>query len=125
MSARAAGGGGEATVVVQTTPGENTTLRFVLVVGNRTFPSARSAGGPGSGGGVRQGFVGYYARQSGWAQCWAEARRRWEGRWQSAFVPHNGHYSGYLPVGNTSGVPGFIHYWLILSERDPENDPLV
>ena len=20
-------------------------------------------------------------------------------------------YSGYLPVGKTSGVPGFIHYW--------------
>ena len=35
------------------------------------------------------------------------------------------HYSGYLPVGSTSGVPGFIHYWLILSENDPTNDPLV
>ena len=35
------------------------------------------------------------------------------------------HYSGYLPVGKTSGVPGFIHYWLIMSERDPVNDPLV
>ena len=35
------------------------------------------------------------------------------------------HYSGYLPVGNTSGAPGFIHYWLILSENDPENDPLL
>jgi len=34
-------------------------------------------------------------------------------------------YSGYLPVGKTSGVPGFIHYWLILSERDPASDPLV
>jgi len=35
------------------------------------------------------------------------------------------HYSGYLPVGNLSGTKGFIHYWLILSERDPANDPLV
>jgi len=34
-------------------------------------------------------------------------------------------YSGYLPVGNSSGTPGYIHYWLILSERDPEHDPLV
>ena len=29
------------------------------------------------------------------------------------------HFSGYLPVGKTSGVPGFIHYWLILSENAP------
>ena len=35
------------------------------------------------------------------------------------------HYSGYLPVGTTSGSPGFIHYWLILSERSPATDPLV
>ena len=35
------------------------------------------------------------------------------------------HYSGYLPVGKTSGSPGYIHYWLILSERAPETDPLV
>ena len=55
------------------------------------------------------------------------------------------HYSGYLPVGNTTGVPGFIHCaslpptpvapltrlsagradWLIMSENDPANDPLV
>ena len=35
------------------------------------------------------------------------------------------HYSGYLPVGKTSGKTGFIHYWLILSENDPDNDPLV
>lgn len=35
------------------------------------------------------------------------------------------HYSGYLPVGNTSGVPGHIHYWFIESENDPENDPVV
>ncbi len=35
------------------------------------------------------------------------------------------HYSGYLPVGKTSGVPGQIHYWYIESERDPENDPVV
>ena len=35
------------------------------------------------------------------------------------------HYSGYLPVGKTSGVPGYIHYWYIESESDPTNDPLV
>ena len=35
------------------------------------------------------------------------------------------HFSGYLPVGKTSGVPGFIHYWLILSENAPATDPLV
>ena len=35
------------------------------------------------------------------------------------------HYSGYLPVGKTSGQPGQIHYWLIESERDPANDPVV
>lgn len=35
------------------------------------------------------------------------------------------HYSGYLPVGKTSGSPGFIHYWLIMSENKPETDPLV
>ena len=35
------------------------------------------------------------------------------------------HYSGYLPVGTTSGVPGHIHYWFIESENDPANDPVV
>ena len=36
------------------------------------------------------------------------------------------HYSGYLPVGNTSGAGlGFLHYWLIESEGAPETDPLV
>ena len=35
------------------------------------------------------------------------------------------HYSGYLPVGEISGVPGQLHYWLIESENDPVNDPLV
>ena len=34
-------------------------------------------------------------------------------------------YSGYLPVGNTSGTPGFIHYWFIPSQRDPASDPVV
>jgi carboxypeptidase C (cathepsin A) len=28
-------------------------------------------------------------------------------------------------VGNTSGVPGHIHYWFIESENDPANDPVV
>ena len=35
------------------------------------------------------------------------------------------HFSGYLPVGAASGVPGHIHYWLVLSERAPASDPLV
>ena len=37
------------------------------------------------------------------------------------------HYSGYLPVGSTSGKPGKIHYWLILAEApvDPAKAPLV
>ena len=35
------------------------------------------------------------------------------------------HYSGYIPVGKTSGVPGHIHYWFIESENDPVNDPIV
>lgn len=34
-------------------------------------------------------------------------------------------YSGYLPVGKTSGVKGHIHYWFIESESDPVNDPVV
>ena len=34
-------------------------------------------------------------------------------------------YSGYIPTGNISGVPGFIHYWFIESQRDPANDPVV
>ena len=34
-------------------------------------------------------------------------------------------YSGYIPVGKTSGVPGHIHYWFIESENDPINDPVV
>jgi hypothetical protein len=33
-------------------------------------------------------------------------------------------YSGYIPVGNTSGVPGFIHYWFIVSQNAPETDPV-
>jgi serine carboxypeptidase-like clade 1 len=35
------------------------------------------------------------------------------------------HYSGYLPVGKTSGVPGMIHYWFIESEGDPASDPVA
>eukprot|EP01043_Picozoa_sp_COSAG02_P080829 COSAG02_NODE_19415_length_883_cov_0.737245_1_plen_157_part_01 len=35
------------------------------------------------------------------------------------------HYSGYLPVGKTSGVPGMIHYWFIESESDPSSDPVA
>ena len=35
------------------------------------------------------------------------------------------HYSGYLPVGTTSGKPGFIHYWLIMCEFNPASAPLV
>jgi len=34
-------------------------------------------------------------------------------------------YSGYLPVGKASGSAGMIHYWFILSENDPKNDPVV
>ncbi len=35
------------------------------------------------------------------------------------------HYSGYLPVGKLSGTAGHLHYWLIESENDPANDPIV
>ena len=35
------------------------------------------------------------------------------------------HYSGYLPVGKTSGAPGMIHYWYIECETDPANAPIV
>jgi len=35
------------------------------------------------------------------------------------------HYSGLIPVGEISGVPGHLHYWLIESENDPKNDPIV
>ena len=34
-------------------------------------------------------------------------------------------YSGYMPVGKTSGTPGFIHYWFIESQGDPKKDPVV
>ena len=35
------------------------------------------------------------------------------------------HYSGLIPVGKISGTPGHLHYWLIESESDPANDPVV
>lgn len=35
------------------------------------------------------------------------------------------HYSGYLPTGKETGAPGQLHYWLIESENDPKNDPIV
>lgn len=35
------------------------------------------------------------------------------------------HYSGYVPVGELSGVKGQLHYWFIESEDSPENDPVV
>ena len=35
------------------------------------------------------------------------------------------HYSGYLPVGEISKVPGHLHYWFIESENDPSSDPVV
>ena len=31
--------------------------------------------------------------------------------------------AGYIPVGNASGTPGFIHYWFILSQSDPQKVP--
>ena len=43
--------------------------------------------------------------------------------WEGALPSR--HYSGYLPVGRTSSKPGYIHYWLILSEHAPTTDPLV
>ena len=54
----------------------------------------------------------------------------WEKRTPTRFPGWTGplpskHYSGYLPVGNLSGSPGYIHYWLIMSERSPSTDPLV
>ena len=42
----------------------------------------------------------------------------WEGELPSM-------YSGYIPVGKTSGTPGFIHYWFIESQGNPEKDPVV
>ena len=36
------------------------------------------------------------------------------------------HYSGYLPVGNSSGAGfGHLHYWLIEAETRPSTAPLV
>lgn len=35
------------------------------------------------------------------------------------------HYSGYIPVGNLTGVPGHLHYWFIESEGSPAEDPVV
>jgi serine carboxypeptidase-like clade I len=35
------------------------------------------------------------------------------------------HYSGYIPVGSISGVPGHLHYWFIESENNPSSDPVV
>lgn len=35
------------------------------------------------------------------------------------------HYSGYIPTGTLSGVPGHLHYWFIESEGSPEQDPVV
>ena len=32
------------------------------------------------------------------------------------------HYSGYIRTGETRGVPGSLHYWLIESEGDPMTD---
>ena len=40
-------------------------------------------------------------------------------------VPPTPHYSGYLSVGKYSSVPGKLHYWLQLSEKDPKTDPVV
>lgn len=35
------------------------------------------------------------------------------------------HYSGYIPVGELSGVKGQLHYWLIESENNPADAPVV
>jgi len=40
-------------------------------------------------------------------------------------IPLPDMYSGYIPVGKTSGSRGFIHYWFIKSQRDPVKDPIV
>lgn len=34
-------------------------------------------------------------------------------------------YSGYLPVGKTSGNPGMIHYWFIEARENPSSSPVV
>ena len=39
--------------------------------------------------------------------------------------PPSTHYSGYVRTGETRGVPGALHYWLIESEGDPKTDPIV
>jgi len=39
-------------------------------------------------------------------------------------LPSN-HYSGYIGVGELTQVKGQLHYWLIESENDPANDPVV
>ena len=44
--------------------------------------------------------------------------------WQGE-LPSN-HFSGLIPVGNKTGTPGHLHYWLIESERSTQStDPLV
>eukprot|EP00298_Acanthocystis_sp_HF-20_P002778 c13162_g1_i1.p1 GENE.c13162_g1_i1~~c13162_g1_i1.p1 ORF type:complete len:466 (-),score=161.56 c13162_g1_i1:115-1512(-) len=35
------------------------------------------------------------------------------------------HYSGYIPTGVETKLPGFLHYWFILSENNPSTDPIV
>ena len=45
-------------------------------------------------------------------------------RSQSGALPSR-HFSGYLPVGNISGSPGQLHYWLQESENDPSTDPVI
>ena len=38
---------------------------------------------------------------------------------------HRGHRGRYMPVGNTTGTKGFIHYWFIESQNNPATDPVV
>ena len=97
-------GGGWVNLTATVAKGRSTTLRFLFVVGNATWPLAaapergsRNNGSRGSTGGVIRRYQ-ELADLSSWTRAWDGAAMQWERRWQAAFTPGNGHFSGHLPT---------------------------
>jgi hypothetical protein len=98
-----------------------TILRFVLVVGNSSWPATT-----GSGGVVA--VLRQLSTLRGWTTAWAEAETKWSERWRQAFTPNNAHYSGHLPTLRTPSASfSRIYYNSLLTVVSLErtNLPLV
>ena len=113
--------GGKFSLDVFVVAGLPSTLQFLLVAGNGSWPAL------GERRGVAATFLAL-SQAEAFADAWRDSARRWERRWQDAFAPGNGHFSGHLPLLESPSVElRRIYYNALLTVVSLErtNLPLV